>query len=179
VIPECGAYPYELDGYVTLADESRLHIRPLQSGEEGPIRELYERLSPTARYRRFFSPLLTLPDSVMNLLVSVDQCRRLALVAEHDGDGGGEVVALASYGALDDECAEVALVVRDDWQNRHVGTTIAGRVLQAAEARGYRRFVAHVLTDNAAARQVLNHVGRIVEATASGGTSELRFVRRA
>ncbi len=169
-------YPTDLEADVTLANDRRVHIRPLRRGEADPIRSFYAQLSPRSRYLRFFSPMPALPDSVVRLLTSVDYRRKLALVAE-DGDAG-ELVALASFGAVDDDRAEVALVVRDDWQQQHVGTELATRVLQAAEALGFRRFVVHVTADNAAIRKLLRHVGSVVSANASGGVSEIEFVRR-
>lgn len=157
-------YPTDLEADVTLANDRRVHIRPLRQGEADPIRSFYAQLSPRSRYLRFFSPMPALPDSVVRLLTSVDYRRKLALVAE-DGDAG-ELVALASFGAV------------DDWQQQHVGTELATRVLEAAEALGFRRFVVHVTADNAAIRRLLRHVGSVVSANASGGVSEIEFVRR-
>jgi acetyltransferase len=171
-------YPSELDDCVILPNQSRIRIRALRRGEEDLIRELDAHLSVRTRYLRFFSPMPALPDAVMRLLVDVDYRRRLALVALHDDDNGGEVVGLGSYGAIDDRSAEVALVVRDEWQQQRVGTELACRVLRAAEARGFHRFITHVLSDNVAIRKLLKHVGEIVSTTVSGRECELAFVRR-
>jgi RimJ/RimL family protein N-acetyltransferase len=169
--------PTELEDDLTLSNDRRLHIRPLGRCEGDAIRAFYARLSPRTRYLRFFSPMPTLPDSVLRLLTCVDQRRSLALVAE-DGAADGEVVGLASFGAIDHDRAEVALVVRDDWQHQGVGLELAGRVMQAAELRGFHRFLVHVTWDNLAIRRLLAHVGKIVSAHASGGVSEIEFVRR-
>jgi RimJ/RimL family protein N-acetyltransferase len=171
-------YPTQLAEDILLPDHQTLHIRALHRDEERPIRELYEHLSPATRYRRFFSPMPALPDSVMRLLVTVDYRRKLALVAETDGDRGREVVGLGSFGAVDDRVAEVALVVRDEWQRRRIGTALAQRVLRAAEDRGFRRFLVHILSENTPARKILGKIGEVVLAKASGGISELVFVRR-
>ena len=42
---------------VTLADGSRLAIRPIEPGDRDLMRAGFERLSPESRYRRFFSPM--------------------------------------------------------------------------------------------------------------------------
>jgi RimJ/RimL family protein N-acetyltransferase len=175
---ERAEYPSELDDSVTLPNRKRLRIRALRRGEEGVIRELDAHLSPRTRYLRFLSPLPALPDSVIRLLACVDYRRRLALVAEHDNGHGGEIVGLGSFGAIDDGSAEVALVVRDEWQQQRVGTELARRVLQAAEDRGFHRFIGDVLSENVAIRRLLKHVGDIVSAKVSRGISELTFVRR-
>jgi RimJ/RimL family protein N-acetyltransferase len=118
-----------------------------------------------------------LPDSLVRSMASVDGRRTLALVAEDDGENRGEVVGLASFGAVDDRDVEVAIVVRDDWQRQHVGTELATRVMLAAESRGYRRFIAHLLPDNIAIRSLLRNVGAIVSTRMNGGVSEVALVR--
>jgi len=171
-------YPAELLDYITLSNRRQLRIRPLRRCEEGPIRDLFAHLSPAARYQRFFSPMPTLPDHLVRQLACVDYQRQLALVAEYGADGVVETIALGSFGAIDDGTVEVALVVRDEWQRQHVGTAIAERIMQAAEARGFHRFVANVLNENTAIRRLLKHVGEIVSGKISGGVSELMFVPR-
>jgi RimJ/RimL family protein N-acetyltransferase len=173
----CGDYPVDLELDLTLADGRRLRIRPLRRCEDDGIRAFYVRLSPRTRYLRFFSPMPSLPDAVLRLLTSVDDRRQLALVAE-DSAANGEIVGLASFAAIDAQRGEVALVVRDDWQQRRVGITLADRVLRAAEDRGFRRFVVHVSTDNVAIRKLLTHVGDVVGARSAAGISEIEFVRR-
>src|SRR5262245_40990732 len=171
-------YPSELDADVTLSNHKRVRIRALHRCEERPIRELYARLSPRSRYLRFFSPMPALPDAVVRLLACVDYRRKLALLAEHDGGDGKEVIGLGSFGATDNGDVEVGLVVRDDWQRLRVGTELAERVMQAAEDRGFHRFIASVLTDNVAMRRLLLNVGELVSAKMSGNVSEVVFIRR-
>ncbi len=172
------AYPNELSADVVLPNQRRLHIRALHRSEDGPIRELYAHLSPRSRYMRFFSPMPTLPDSVLRLLVQVDYYRSLSLVAEsHDTDGAA-IIGLGSFGAVDDRNVEVALAVRDDWQQQRVGTELARRVMDAAESRGFHRFIATFRSENVAIRRLLTGLGDIVRARTSGGISELAFVSR-
>ena len=171
-------YPSELDDDLTLPNQTRLHIRALHRGEESSIRELDAHLSVRTRYLRFLSPLPALPDSVTRLLACVDYRRRLALVAEHHNGSGRDVIGLGSFGAIDDNSAEVALVVSDEWQRLRVGTELARRVLRAAEARGFHRFIVHVLAENVAIRKLLANVGVVVSSKVSGGTFELAFVSR-
>jgi RimJ/RimL family protein N-acetyltransferase len=171
-------YPIELLDYVTLPDRRRLRIRPLRRCEEGPIRDLYAHLSPASRYLRFFSPMPELPASVMRMLACVDYRRTLALVAEHEDEAMREPIGLASYGALEDGSAELALVVRDEWQHHHVGTELATRLLRAAEDRGFHRFVVQALAENVAIRKLLNDVGVVQSSKRHGNVFEVEFVRR-
>jgi RimJ/RimL family protein N-acetyltransferase len=158
---------------------TNVRIRNLRPGEEQIIRQLWEHLSPRSRYHRFLSVTPGLPDSLVRSLASVDNERQLALVAEREGGPVAEVVGLASFAATDDESGEVGIVVRDDWHKRQVGTELATRLLHAAERRGFRRFVAHVVVDNAAVRPLLAKVAVVVSSRVSRGMCEIAFVRRA
>jgi RimJ/RimL family protein N-acetyltransferase len=171
-------YPRELECDVTLPDRRQLHIRPLRPDEEGPVRELDAHLSPRTRYLRFLSPMPTLPDSLLRLLVSVDYRRRLSLIAEVEDSGHREVIALGSFGAVGHGTAEVALVVSDAWQQQGIGTILAKAILQAAEERGFAQFVVHVLLENTVIRRLLKRVGHVVSSRSSFGTSEVTFIRR-
>jgi RimJ/RimL family protein N-acetyltransferase len=108
----------------------------------------------------------------------VDYRRRLALVAEADNGNRREIVALGSFAAIDDGAAEVALLVSDEWQHLGIGTVLADRILQAADARGFTRFVASVFCDNAEMRRIVDRIGRVVSAHSRMGVCELTFVRR-
>lgn len=119
-----------------------------------------------------------LPASVMRMLACVDYHRTLALVAEHEDEAMREPIGLASYGAIDDGSAELALVVRDEWQHQHVGTELATRLLQAAEARGFRRFIVHALSENVAIRKLLKDVGVVLSSKRDGNVFEFEFLRR-
>jgi len=163
---------------ITLANGCHLRIRPLRRGEDGAVRELFARLSLPTRYLRFFRPMPVLSDSLLRLLADVDDPRRIAMVAEAGESSGGDVVALGNVGPTDDGRAELGLVVADAWQRQGVGTALADRLLQAADARGYRRFVVHGLVVNPALRPLLSHVAEVVSTTTRYGVSEIAFVRR-
>ena len=160
-----------------LVRADRLHIRPVRRADEGVVREFFNRLSPRTRYLRFFSPLPALPESILSQITAVDD-RRVALIAEVDTADGAEVVAVGNFGAIDERRGEVALVVGDRWQQQGIGTAVARRVLRAAHARGFNRFVAHALAENRAIRKLLRHVGDIVSTETRHGVSGISFIRR-
>src|SRR5258705_8069867 len=157
---ELSSYPTELEAHVTLTDQRRMRIRSLHSSEDRPIRMLHARLSPRTRYLRFLSPIPTLPDALVRRLACVDYRRRLAVVAEDEAAGSAGVVALASFSAVDATTAELAVVVQDDWQRQGVGTALVSMLLDAAEKRGFDRFVATIPADNSIIRRLLNRCCR-------------------
>jgi GNAT superfamily N-acetyltransferase len=118
------------------------------------------------------------PDSLVHMLANVDDPRRQALVAEvNDGDRY-HVVALGNVGGIDDDHAELGLVVADAWQRRGIGLALATEVLRAAEGRGYQRFVIQAFWDSPALRPFLSHLANVVARTTYRGVSEITFVLR-
>jgi GNAT superfamily N-acetyltransferase len=163
---------------LVLAGGRDVYIRPLQPGEHDAVRALFVRLSPRTRYLRFLSPINVLSESLLRTLTDVDGSRRLALVAELDEHNSGDVVGLGHVIAGVDDCAEMGLVVADAWQRRGIGAALAVRLLRAAEARGFERFVIHEHWDNRAVRPLLRHVGEVVSSDTNLGVAEIAFVRR-
>ena len=156
-----------------------LEFRSLRGCEKQPVREFYDHLSPRTRYLRFFSPMPVLPDSVLNLIACGDDQQHLTLLAQVPGERASEIVAVGNIGPSDDGAAELALVVRDDYQRQGIGTALASNILSAAEARGVDRFVAFVLWENVTViRKLLAHVADMVSARMHRGIAEMHFVPR-
>jgi len=121
-----------------------------------------------------------LPPDWAQVLATVDYRRRLALVAEHDGADGVEIIGVGRYEPTDEpDTVEVAFVVQDDWQNRGLGTILVRDVLDAAAARGMRRFRAYVLSDNRRMLDLITRFGDVHERKTDQGVTELLFTRRA
>jgi len=160
------------------ANHSRVRIRPLRKCDDHAIGEFFRHLSLRTRYLRFSATMRDLPDSLLQLIMSADQSRRLALVAESDIGDGAELVGLSECVAIDDHTAEVGLVVRDVWQGQGLGTVLATRTLLAAEAVGFDQFLAHVLLENVGTMRLLDRVGVVRSKKTRRGLSEVTFVRR-
>jgi RimJ/RimL family protein N-acetyltransferase len=131
-----------------------VRLRPVRPDDAGRLSELYDRLSFTTTYQRFFTVMQRLPPAWARELATVDYQRRLALVAERWPGNASKLIGVARYEPSEQaDTAEVALVVEDAWQGRGLGVTLHDDLLAAGEARGIRRFVAYVLGDN---RRMLN-----------------------
>jgi RimJ/RimL family protein N-acetyltransferase len=108
----------------------------------------------------------------------VDYCRRLALVVEREAPAGPELIAVGRYEpSSPEDSAEVAFVVQDGWQNRGLGTLLLRDLLDAAEARGVRRFSAYVLADNHRMLDLLTRFTKIQSRKTEAGVTELVFTR--
>ena len=113
------------------------------------------------------------------MFASVDYRTRFAVVAEHAGEHGPELVGVGRYEPTDDpETAEVAFVVQDGWQDRGLGTILFNDILRAASERGIRRFRAYVLADNRRMLDLITRFGDIKERKTEQGVTELLFTQR-
>ncbi|MFI9642374.1 GNAT family N-acetyltransferase [Micromonospora sp. NPDC051925] len=146
---------------VTLAlpDGAELTVRPATADDLAGVVELHEGCSARSRQRRYLSgAAVPSPTRLRRLL---EPARGLTLVATTTGAGGAAetVVALANLLAEGDE-AEAALLVRDDWQRRGLGTALLRRLLTHAERAGYAALVLHIQVENAPMLRTVARLGR-------------------
>jgi len=120
--------------------------RPVHPDDVVLFRRLWPRLSPDTVYRRFHSPLHSLPPEAVERLVTVDHDRREAVAAVV----GGEVVGVARYDRSPDDpaTAEFAILVEDAWQGVGLGRQLLAELADLAAARGVRTLTATVQPDN-------------------------------
>jgi predicted CoA-binding protein/ribosomal protein S18 acetylase RimI-like enzyme len=143
---------------VVLRDGTTMRVRPACQDDAPALRRLFERLSDESRYLRFFSGAVDVP-LVVHWAADVDPPRRDGLVAV---TGPGDcIVAHAGWERERDhpECAEVALVIDDEFQGRGLGTILLGQLAEGARGRGIELFVAEVLPNNYRMIQVFRDSG--------------------
>ena len=79
----------------------------------------------------------------------------MAIVATIPEAHGEDIIAIGRY-YLDakQNMAEVAFVVRDNWQNRGIGSSLLQHLATIARQNGIRGFTAEVLRENRAMQRV-------------------------
>ena len=160
---------------VELRDGTRVRLRAIRSDDEPRLVQLYEALSHDSCYQRFFTVMRRLPPDWARYLANVDHVRRLALVVEAPGDPDA-LIAVARYEATSEaDCAEVAFVVQDAWQNRGLGTVLFRQLLAAAGDKDITRFCAWVLADNRRMLDLIYRLGVVRQRTHDQGVVELAF----
>jgi RimJ/RimL family protein N-acetyltransferase len=134
-------------------------VRSLVPGDQQLVEDLYERMSPESRRRRFLVAPPQLAPEDLQRLTDVDHRRHEALVAlERDsGLAVGEARYVRVPGKPD--VAEVAAMVADDWQRRGVATALLALLTERARATGIRRYTAVVAVDNEPVLQALERQG--------------------
>lgn len=157
---------------VTLKDGSRVLIRPGLPSDRLLIAKEFERLSPESRYRRFFSPMRTLSESLLDYLTSMDYVDHFAwaaLSAEPGPDGEPLGLGVARYFRLDDPvAAEMAVTVVDDWQGKGLGRILLDALVLEALENGITRLEGDVLVENRPMQEMLRRTGATFWAEGGG-----------
>src|SRR5262245_59833131 len=131
-----------------------LVVRPLRHGAVRTVMFVFERLSDRSRQFRFHGAKPCLTRSDLRSLAALDHDRR-ALVAYVGADP--KPVAIARL-VREGDSAEIAFAVADEYQQRGIGTALAGELVRNARADGVTEITALVSADNHAAVRLLPRV---------------------
>jgi len=152
-------------GVWTLADGTRLRVRPLAPGDRDWIARGVTQLSEESRYTRFLAPVRSLAPSALRRLVdTVDGDRHVALVVFEAPPTGPEApIGVARFVRLatDPACAEVAVTVIDRHQGKGVATLLVDLLAARACAVGVTSFSATMASSNVASARLLAHLGEV------------------
>ncbi len=151
------SYENNPDG-LTLAGGKCLFMRPVEPSDRDGLAELFERLSPQSRHRRFLTPKPTLAPRELAFFTEVDHVAHEAIVAVDECEDA--IVGVARYVRDGGEgVAELAVEVADDMQNRGIGAALVARTIERAGANGFTRLTAMTLWDNVPARRLVRRFG--------------------
>lgn len=157
-----------------LANGTRLRLRPLGPHDHDGVAELFARLGPTSRYRRFLLPKPELTPWELSSLIDVDHLCFESIAAVDQRKGS--IVGVGQY-AHDPErpgSASVAFAVDDELQSMGVGTALARCTVERARANGFALLTATTLWENRPARALLRRLG-FRACSSQGGMIELEL----
>ncbi len=156
--------PSELRTSMVLDDGTQVNFRPIHPTDEPNVRDLFYALSQETVYYRYMTYMKRLPQKQIQNFVYVDHRTEVAIVGTVPEAHGEDIIAVGRY-YLDTKTnrAEVAFVVRDDWQNRGIGTFLLKHLITIARRNGIAGFTAEVLRDNKAMQTVFNRSGMKVK----------------
>jgi ribosomal protein S18 acetylase RimI-like enzyme len=87
--------------------------------------------------------------------------------------GNRDVVATGSYGMVDETTAEVAFIVREDFQGMGIASYLLGILEKIAKENQYKAFSAYVLRENAAMIRVFKKRYPNLKTSREGGEIEI------
>ena len=161
----------------TGANGKSVHMRPVLPTDEDMMRDLFYACSEETLYHRFFIKMRAMPHRKLKKFVNIDYVNTMALASVTHEDEHEMIVAVGRY-SVDkaSNAAEVAFIVRDDWQGQGVGISMFNQLLEVARKRGIVRFTADVLHDNARMLHIFHKCAPTsIESTLEGGIYHLSF----
>ncbi len=170
--------PQELRTSLLLDDGTQINFRPIHPTDEPRIRDLFYSVSQQAMYYRYMSHMKRIPQRQTQDFAYINRRNDIALVGTVPEAHGDEIIAIGRY-YLDPRTnrAEIALLVRDEWQKRGIGSFLLKYLITIARRNGISGFTAEVLRENRPAQSLLQKSGLKMKSTLSEGiyTFELDF----
>ncbi len=171
-----GEYPEDLETYRTTETGLEIFLRPIKISDEPLLKDLFYSLSDTSLYRRFISVRKDMPHEWLQKFVIIDYAREVAILAVITQAEKEEIVGVGRYykdGVT--HTAEVALVIRDDYQNRGIGTELLSYLTYLAKKEGIFCFTAEVLMENKPVLHLLEKMGFDIEKRSDAGLYDLKM----
>jgi acyl-CoA hydrolase/GNAT superfamily N-acetyltransferase len=162
--------PKEVKTTMLLDDGTLVSFRAMDPTDEKETKDLFYSLSQETIYYRYMSHMKRIPRKQLQNFVYIDHRTEVAIVGTVPEAHGEDIIAIGRY-YLDQKTnrAEVAFVVRDDWQNQGIGGFIMRHLANIAKRNGISGFTAEVMRDNKAMQAVINHSGMNVRSSLHDG----------
>ena len=130
-------------------DSCEIFFRPVKPTDEAIQREFFYSLSDESVYYRFFNRVKAMPHEKIQPMVNIDYREEIAIVGLVGETEKEEMIAIGRF-KIDpaDNTAEVAFLVRDDWQTKGIGAFLMRKLADIAIERGITGFKAEVLAQN-------------------------------
>lgn len=140
-----------------LKDGNILSFRPLLPSDEFAYRNFFYSLGKETVYRRYFFHMeLFTHEIAQQEWSNIDYRKNMTLIGLNTKGDHQEIISVGSYSEGSKVSAEVAFIVREDFQNKGIASYLLQELEKIAIENGYKWFGASVLEDNSAMIQVFN-----------------------
>lgn len=122
-------YPKYLESQSTTKTGINFFLRPVKTGDELLFKEFFRAVSDLSIYRRFGLKRKMMADEKFQELVNIDYMTRLVIIAIVKDDEKERAVGIGQYIVNETtHTAEIALAVRDDFQNMGIGASLLSKL---------------------------------------------------
>ena len=171
-----GEYPEHLEAFRTTRKGLSLLLRPVKISDEPGLKEFFYSLSDQSTQRRFISERKDMPHERLQDFVVIDYTKEIIILAVISEEQKETIVGVGQYGVnANSHNAEVALVVRDTFQNQGVGTELLNYLTILARRQGLLGFTAEVVIENQPMLRLFEKMGFDIQRRTEEGVVELRM----
>lgn len=126
-----------------------LSFRPLLPSDEFSSRNFFYSLQEKTIYLRFFTKITLFPHAdLQKQWATIDYRKNMSIIGLGQKGGHKEIMAIGTYADEGGKRAEVAFVVREDYQNKGVASYLLKKLEGIAKENSYTGFSAIVMTEN-------------------------------
>jgi acetyltransferase len=169
-------YPDEYEHQATLADGTKLLLRPIQPEDEPLWHQFLKNCSQASIWHRFQYLFKETTHEMATRFCFVDYDRTMAIVAELDVGGERKLAGVGRLEAdSDHRDAEYAVLVADAWQGRGLGRLLTDFCLELCTSWGIERVFGETTSDNNRMQRILSNRGFKIK---DCGTNELLFEKQ-
>jgi len=141
-----------LEGYkssLKLKNGKNVEFRPILPSDEFSSRNFFYSLKEETIYSRFFHKVRVFShEMVQKQWAHVDYRKNISIIGLTKRGGNMSIIAIGSYAYVNDDTAEVAFVVHENFQGMGIASYLLGVLGEIAIENNYKRFIASVLRKN-------------------------------
>lgn len=161
----------------TLKNGKTMSVRPLLPSDEIAYRNFLYSLEEKTIYYRFFDKIdVFTRQMAQDHWANLDYRKNLSLAGVVHNKGDNEIMAMGTYAEVDADHAEVAFMVREDFQGLGIASYILEELEKIARRNGYRFFSATILAENAAMLHVFKKRYPQARVASLGGEVEIKMI---
>lgn len=160
-----GRYPEELETMKITRSGQMILLRPVRISDEPLLKDFYYSLSESTLYKRFMSVRKDMPhEKLQQFFVVIDYTKEIVVLAVLRQKGREIVAGVGQYrGHEGSLTAEVAIMVKDEYQNQGIGTELLVQLTFVARKQGLLGFSAEVLKENRIMMHLFEKIGFAIE----------------
>jgi acyl-CoA hydrolase/GNAT superfamily N-acetyltransferase len=172
-----GDYPANLETLLTTNRGQAVLFRSVKVSDEPLLKEFFYSLSDRSMSLRFSSNRRDMPHERLKEFTVIDHTNEMEILAILPDEVREQVVGVGWwYADRVSHIAEVAFTVKDEYQNKGIGTALLSYLTDLAREYGIEGFVAEVRVDNTVMVHVFHKAGfEIVDTQAGNHTLKLKL----
>jgi acyl-CoA hydrolase/GNAT superfamily N-acetyltransferase len=173
---KAGEYPEHLERWRTIGSDMTILFRPVKISDEPLLKDFFYALSPETLYKRFFSRRQDMPHEILQRFSVIDYTTEMIVLATIMQEEREIVIGMGQYKITKKTLtAEAAMVIRDGYQGRGIGTMLADQLVYLARRQGLVAFTADVFEDNAPMLRIFEKSGFDVDRKSQYGVNTMRM----
>lgn len=136
-----------------------VYFRPLRPFDEKAIQDFFYSHAPETIYYRYLKDVEALPHEEAQARVSVDYNKDMAIAGFDSPAPYGQMVCIGRYIREEDDSAEIAVVVKENYQGIGIGTFLSEMLIKAAQKHGIKRLIGYVGRTNLTMLRIFKKLG--------------------